>query len=138
MRKFYRVLSAIVLVSMLLTLTACDGANSSSWRTSVNVSERRLNNGFEISVGSTSSGRRNQTFTLTSEQLASIHATSTSEEGEIILVISQDGAEDGTEVVLDISNFTGYIYEGSLEAGRIRFSLRYDGIRNSSTIIIWE
>jgi len=127
-----------MLITVLLTLAACDSANSSSWRMSVNVSERSLNDGFIINVGSANSGRRNQTFNLSAEQLASIHVTSTSGEGEIVLVISQDGEEDGTEIVQDISNFIGYISADSLSPGRIRFSLRYDGVRNSETTVVWQ
>jgi len=122
---------------MLTALTACDGANSASWRMSSNINERRLNNGFEINVGSASSGRRNQTFNLTEEQLSSINISSLSAEGEITLVISQNGEEDGTEIVIDISNFEGSISADTLSPGRIRFSLRFEGVRTTNTTITW-
>ena len=47
----------------------------------------------------------------------------------LFLVIPQNGEIDGTEVTMDISNFEGVIDTSSLEAGRTRFSLRYDDVR---------
>ena len=137
--RFYTVFIAFVVFAALFTLTACaDGANSSSWRNSVNQTERSIDGGFVIYVGSARSGHRNRTFTLSSDELASIHVESSSESGEIILIISQDGAEDGTEVRLDISNFTGSVSVDDLTPGRIRFSLRFEDIRSSVTTIRWQ
>jgi len=133
-----RVIAVVVLVAALLALSSCDGANSSSWRMSVNQTERSFDGGFEITVGSARSGRRNRTFELTADELASIHVNSSSTAGEIHLVISQNGEEDGTEVVKDISNFVGYIDIDSLDPGRIRFSLRFEDVRNSETTIRWR
>jgi len=126
------------LFGALLVLTSCDGANSAVWRTSVNVQERSSAGRFTISVGSASSGTRNRTFNLTAEELSSIYVTSTSQSGEIILVISQNGELDGTETRLDISNFEGNVPVDGLTAGRIRFSLQFEGIRGSDTVISWR
>jgi len=126
-----------MLIAATLVVTACDGANSATWRTSVNVQERSSPGSFSISVGSASRGTRNRTFNLTAEDLANIHVNSSSAEGEITLVISQNGEEDGTEIRLDISNFEGYLSAESLSPGRIRFSLRFEGIRDSVTTISW-
>ena len=137
--RLYTIFITSILFAALFTLTACgDGANSSSWRNSVNQTERNIDGGFVITVGSAASGQRNRTFELSADELASIHVDSTSEAGEIILIISQDGAEDGTEVRLDISNFTGDVSTDDLTSGRIRFSLRYEDIRNSDTTISWR
>ena len=134
-----KLLAITLLLVLLFSLTACsEGANSSVWRNSVNQSENSFNGGFTITVGSARSGRRNRTFDLTIDELASIHITSTSTSGEIILIVSQDGEEDGTEVRLDISNFTGYLYAPDLNPGRIRFSLQFEEIRNSETTISWQ
>ncbi|MCL2401446.1 MAG: hypothetical protein FWC90_02245 [Oscillospiraceae bacterium] len=103
----------------------------------MNVQERSTAGNFSISVGSASRGTRNRTFNLTADELASIHVSSTSAEGEIILVISSNGAEDGTEIRQNISNFDGYLSADSLNPGRIRLSLRFEGIRNSNTTISW-
>ena len=138
MKKRRLVLSVFVLIAAVLVLAACDGANSSSWRNTVNQSERSFDGGFTITVGSARSGQRNRTFSLSADELGSIHVNSTSAEGEIILVISQNGAEDGTEVRMDISNFTGYVPADDLTPGRIRFSLHFEGIRSSETTIRWQ
>ena len=130
---------AFILLPVLFALTACsEGANSSSWRNSVNQTERSIDGGFVIAVGSARSGHRNRTFNLSADELTSIHVNSTSAAGEILLIISQDGAEDGTEVRLDISNFTGYVPANDLTSGPIRFSLRFEDIRNSETTIRWR
>jgi hypothetical protein len=132
-------LSVLVLVLLLvLIVTACDGANSATWRRSVGVRENSSNSSFSISVRSASGGTRNRTFTLTDEELSSINVNSSSESGEIILTISQDGAIDGTEISMDISNFNGEISAVGLNGGRIRFSLRFDNVRDSSTVINWR
>ena len=139
MKKILRlVLSGVLLAMSLVLFTACDGANSAVWRMSVNVRESvQGNEGFSISVQS-ASGRRNRTFELDASQLQSIRIDSASESGEIILVISNNGNEDGSEITLDISNFDGEVDASQLSAGRIRFSLRYDEIRNSQTTISWR
>jgi len=138
MKVMKKLLAVILLAAAVFTLSACDGANSSAWRTVVNQTERNFDGGFTITVGSASSGHRNRTFNLTADELASIYVSSTTSEGEIILVISQDGEEDGTEVIVDVSNFSGYISAENLTAGRIRFSLRFEGIRTSETTISWR
>ena len=138
MKAMKKLVAIMVLVAIVFVFIACDGANSSSWRMSVNQSERSFDGGFEITVGSARSGARNRTVNLTADELASIHVSSNSAEGEIILVVSQDGEEDGTEVRMDISNFNGYITAANLTPGRIRFSLRFEEIRNSETTIRWR
>ena len=139
MKIMKKLLVMLMLIVTIVVLTACaEGANSSSWRMSVNQSERSFDGGFEITVGSARSGHRNRTVNLTADELASIRISSTSTDGEIILVISQDGEEDGTETILDISNFTDYITVANLNPGRIRFSLRFEDIRNSETTIRWR
>ena len=127
------------LLAALFIFTACaDGANSAVWRTSVNVQERSSGGQFSISVGSASRGTRNRTFNLTAEELASINVTSSSNSGEIILTISQNGELDGTETRLDISNFNGDVPVDGLTAGRIRFSLQFEDVRGSDTVISWR
>jgi len=134
-----KLIALFTLLAALFVVASCsDGANSAVWRTSVNVQESSSNGRFAISVGSASSGTRNRTFNLTAEELSSIHVTSTSDSGEIILVISQDGELDGTEARLDISNFEGYVPTDELSAGRIRFTLHFESIRGSDTVIIWR
>lgn len=128
-----------LLLALILTITACaDGANSSVWRRSVGVQERSSGGSFSISLRSAASGTRNRTFTMTDEELLSISVNSSSESGEIILVISQDGARDGTEIEKDISNFNGEISAEGLNAGRIRFTLLFDDVQDSSTVINWR
>jgi len=124
-------------MGILLALSACDTGNSSTWSMSTNVRENRTSDSFTISVGTARSGTRNVTFELTADELASLNVISTSESGEIILVISQDGRLDGTEIRIDISNFSGAIPASELSAGLIRFSLQYDTIRDSNTVISW-
>jgi len=137
--RIWRKASPVFIVAILLfTVVMVRGggsANSSSWVMSRNVYENRLNGGFSISVGSARSGTRNQTFNLTSRELSSIHVGSQSDSGEIILIISQ---RNGAENRYDISNFEGSLPIVGLYAGRIRFSLQYDSIRNSNTTIRWR
>jgi len=134
----YPLFMLLSLLTALLVLTSCDGANSAVWRTSVNVNESSSAGQFSISVGSASRGTRNRTFNLTAEELASVHVESTSESGEIILVISQNGELDGTETRLDISNFAGNVPVEGLTAGRIRFSLQFETVRGSDTVVSWR
>jgi len=137
-RGIYVIFMLLALLASLFIFTACDGANSSVWRTSVNVQESSSAGRFSISVGSASRGTRNRTFNLTAEELASINVASTSNSGEIILVISQNGELDGTEIRIDISNFDGNVPVDRLTAGRIRFSLQFEDIRGSNTVISWR
>ncbi len=105
-RSLWKILIASILT--MLTLTACsDGANSSFWRNSVNQNEQSIEGGFIIYVGSATSGQRNRTFDLSADELNAIRVNSISEAGKITLVVSNDGKEDGTEVELDISNYSG-------------------------------
>ena len=136
--KLRNILMILVLVSGILVFAACDGANSASWTMVVNHSEQSLNDGFRISVGSARSGRRNRTFNLSAEELAAMHINSSSDQGEIILVISQNGTEDGTEVTKDISNFSGGVDTSTLNPGRIRLSFHFDNVRNSNTTVSWR
>ena len=136
------ILLILSLVAGLLIFATCgtDGPNSSSWTLVVNQSVREFDNGFAVSVGSARSGRLNRTYVLTEENISEIIVRSENEEGQITLVISQDGAED-TEVVFDLSNrFSRGIDLGfnGLSPGRIRFSLRYQDIRNAETTISWS
>jgi len=131
-------IALLTLIAALFVLTSCDGANSSVWRTSVNVQERSSAGQFSISVGSASRGTRNRTFTLTTEELGSIYVNSSSTSGEITLVISQDGELDGTETRLDISNFDGIVPVDGLTAGRIRFSLQFEDVRGTDTVVSWR
>ena len=131
-------MTAVLLIAAMLTLTACDGANSSAWSIVSGRSEKTFDGGFSIGVNSASSGTRNRTYTLTAEELAAIQVTSSSDEGTIILVVSQDGAADGTKIETDISNFDGGIATDSLNPGCIRFSLRFEDVKNSNTSINWR
>ena len=129
----------IVFFALMLTITACsDGASSSTWRRSVGLQERTSDGSFSISLRSATSGTRNRTYTLTNEELSSISVSSSSANGEIILIVSQDGARDGTEIRTDVSNFDGEISAGGLNAGRIRFTLIFDDVQDSSTVISWR
>jgi len=130
-------IGVIFAASCLFLLTSCDGPNSSSWTVVVNNREETFSGGFSQSVGSARSGHRNRTFDLTAAELANIHVDSSSE-GTITLTISQDGELDGTEVVLDVSNFSGNVDAGHLDAGRIRLTLRHEGTRNTNTTIRWR
>jgi len=129
-----------MLMVALFVLSACDGANSSSWRNVRNNVEEVLpyNGGFSISVDSATSGRRNRTFEMTQDQLDYMLVLSESESGSIILTISQDGKLDGSETVLDVSNFREGISLANMEPGPIRFSLEFEDIVNSNTLIRWR
>jgi hypothetical protein len=140
-RRFAHFCLCVVMLAALFTLTACDGtwgANSSSWTAAREHREGVYDGGFSVFIGSVGRGHRNRTFYLTADELSSIYVNSTSDEGEIILVISQDGTEDGTEVRLDVSNFDGYDATDTLSYGRIRFSLRFNNISNSETTLRWR
>jgi hypothetical protein len=140
LRKVLRIFATtLALVMGLAVFTACDGANSGTFTVSINRNERTFDGGFSASADRVSSGRRNRTFNLTANEITAIHVTGSVYEGSLILVISQDGNEDGTEVVVDLSNgFDGFVDTSSLEAGRIRFSLRYDDVRNSNVRVTWN
>ncbi|MDR2600539.1 MAG: hypothetical protein LBC73_09730 [Oscillospiraceae bacterium] len=138
-KRLYRVLAIIMLLAVMVTVTACfDGPNSSTWRMSKNVKESSADGIFTISVDSADRGTRNRTFNLNTDDLASINVNSSSNSGEIILVISQDGLLDGTEIRQDISNFDGDIKTTGLNPGRIRFSLNFDTVQDSETTIKWR
>jgi len=128
-----------MLMVALLALSACDGANSSSWRNVRNNVEEVLpyNGGFSISVDS-ATGRRNRTFDMTQEQLSYLLIFSDSENGSITLTISQDGKIDGTETTIDVSNFREGISLADMEPGPIRFSLEFENVINSNTLIRWR
>jgi len=136
-RLWLYVTTVFMMIAVTLILTACDGANSSTWRMSSRLSEKASNGSFSISLGS-GSGTRNRTFELTAGELAAIHITSTSAEGMITLVISQDGSTDGTEIEHDISNFESALPADSLSPGRIRFSLSFESVKESETTISWR
>ena len=141
--KFNMAFVAFIFLFALFLFSACaisgvGFAHSSSWRGGVGISERSFAGEISITIGSLRSGHRNRTDTLTADELSSIYVESTSESGEIILVISQDGAEDGTEIRLNISNFTDLVSVDDLTPGRIRFSLRFKDIRGSQTTIRWQ
>ena len=139
MKRFvYAIIAVIVAVGSLFVLTACDGPNSAAWSVVTNNNEQVLSNGFSQTVGSARSGHRNRTFELTAAQLANIRIDSTSTAGTITLTISANGELDGTEIVMDISDFNGTIDAGHLGAGRIRFQLRHEETRNTSTTITWN
>ena len=134
-------LPVIMLCAATVAFTACDsdaGANGSVVFNSRQVDENTFDGGFSISYGSVTRGTRNRTYVLTVEELASIQVSSSSTKGKIVLVISQDGNEDGTEVTQDISNFDGQISADTLSSGDIRFSLRFEGIKDSDTTISWR
>lgn len=139
LRKVIRVfVSILALVMSLAVFTACDGANSGSFTVSINRNEQTFNGGFSASADRVSSGRRNRTFHLHASEVNAIHVTGSAYEGSLILVISQNGNEDGTEVVVDLTNgFEGFVDTSGLDAGRIRFSLRYDDVRNSNVRVTW-
>lgn len=140
LRKIARISAIIlVLVAGLAVFTACDGANSATFTVSINRHEQSFDGGFSASADRVDSGRRNQTFNLNDSQLGAIHVTGNAQEGSLVLVISQNGNENGTEVVLDLSDgFEGSVDASSLDAGRIRFSLRYDDVRNSNVRVTWN
>jgi hypothetical protein len=137
MKKLCYAVLLLVFAGGLMMLTACNGANSASWNPQVNLSENSVDGEFSLNA-SRLNGRRNRTFELTTEELANIQVTSTSESGTITLVISHNGNEDGTEVTVDVTNFDDVIDASTLESGRIRFSLRYDDVRTTSTTISWR
>ena len=136
MKKFF----AIMLLALVLpAISGCssEGANSSSWTNTVNHSERSVEGSFTINIGSARRGHRNRTYFLTADELDAIHIDSSSAEGQILLILSQDG-QAGTELQFDISNFTGYLAGVRLHPGNIRFSLRFSDIRDSVTTISWQ
>jgi len=137
-RLVYAIVAVIVAVSSLFVLTGCDGANSASWSVVTNNNEQTLSNGFSQTVGSARSGHRNRTFELTVAQLANIHIDSTSTAGTITLTISANGELDGTEIVMDVTNFNGNVDASHLGAGHIRFQLRHADTRDTSTTITWN
>ena len=137
-RKVRIILAAICLLAGTVVFAACGGAHSESWRMASGHSTRRLGNGFAVTVGSARSGQVNRTYTLNEAELASIHVHSHMGSGEIVLVISQNGEEDGTEIVVNVSgHFNSIIDASHLNPGRIRFSLRLDEVRNTDTTITW-
>jgi hypothetical protein len=140
MRKILRLtlLTAVFVVSLMF-FTGCEGPNSAFWRGAAGIREDTLNGkGFGINTERADSGTRNRTFNLTAEELSFIQIYSTSDEGEIILVISHGGNKDGSEITLDITNFYGEIDASSLEAGLIRFTFQFDEVRNSATMLRWR
>ncbi|MCL2619998.1 MAG: hypothetical protein FWD97_03570 [Defluviitaleaceae bacterium] len=116
-----------------------DGSWGARFEMAVNHRERRLANGFIVSADSIDSGWRNRTYNLTAEQLSSIRIINSVDAGTVTLVISQDGALDGSEFVVFLSDSVAEFYPllGNLEPGYIRFSLQYDNVRNVSTQITW-
>jgi hypothetical protein len=133
------IFAVLALIAGLMVFTACgDGPNTSVWSMVVNNNETTFDGGFSITVQSARSGTRNITRELNTDEIRSIAVNSSSNSGEIVLTISQDGNLDGSEVVIDISNFNGDIDTSSLNPGRIRFSLRFDEIRGSDTTIRWR
>ncbi|MDR2167376.1 MAG: hypothetical protein LBE35_05955 [Clostridiales bacterium] len=132
------ILAVLMAFAGLMIFTACDGPNSASWRTVAGNVERDLDGGFAIDVRTASRGTRNRTFELTAAELAAMHITSTSESGQIVLTISQDGNLDGSEIVLDISNFEGTVDATGLNPGNIRLSFQFEEIRNSQTTVSWR
>ena len=133
-----KLLAFMVLALAMLVTSGCsrEGANSSSWTNTVNHSERSVEGSFTINIGSARRGHRNRTYFLSADELDAIHIESASAEGEILLILSQDG-QAGTELQFDISNFTGYLAGVRLHPGNIRFSLRFSDIRDSVTTISW-
>jgi hypothetical protein len=128
----------IIIIGVLAMLTACEGANSSSFSLSMNRAEDVGEGYFTISAAA-ATGHRNRTFVLTAEELANLTVRSTITSGELILTISQNGSRNGTEIVLDLSSDTAVLVDTeTLEPGRIRFSLQYDRARGTVTAINWN
>ncbi|MCL2854375.1 MAG: hypothetical protein FWE21_01995 [Defluviitaleaceae bacterium] len=140
LRKALRIFAvALIMVVGLVVLTACDGANSHSFTLSVNENFTSFDGGYSVTADRIDRGHRNRTFNLSASDLGAIHVYSTVGEGSVTLTISQDGTEDGTEVVLNLSNgFDGFVDTSSLNPGRIRFSLRYNSVRDVYTVVTWN
>ncbi|MCL2854376.1 MAG: hypothetical protein FWE21_02000 [Defluviitaleaceae bacterium] len=131
--------AALIMMAGLAVFTACDGPNSSAFTVSVNHQERTLESGFSATADRIDRGHRNRTFNLNATELRMVQVFSTVGEGDLTLTISQNGEEDGTEIVLDLSEgFMGHVDTSSLSPGRIRFSLRYSGVRDVSTTVTWN
>jgi len=138
MKKLQYAYTIIAVLICTISLVACDGANSMSATRYVGRSESADSGGYTLALRSAASGHRNRTFTLSAEELAQIRVESTSESGELTLVISHNGNLDGSEIRLDISNFSGYVDASQLSPGRIRFAFHFDDVRNTDTKITWR
>jgi len=133
------VIFVLILAAALVVFAACNTPNGSSWRNVSGLRENAFDDGFSIALNSASRGTRNRTFTLTTEELAHIQIHHHDHGGEIVLTISSNGNLDETEVVLNLHELPHLldVDASHLEAGRIRFSFRFEDARDSSTSINW-
>jgi len=101
-------------------------------------SESDFDGGFTL-IASSANGTRNRTFELTEEELASIYITSNCPKGSMMLIVSQDGNEDGTEIKQPAAKLTDHhLVTDSLKPGDIRFSIRFEGARDCEITISWR
>jgi len=150
--KFKKALIAIVILFVLSTgffigstiAFAGSMATSDSFFSSATMNRgvwsgfnSNYRNGTWTEATRSGNGTSRRTFTLNEAEMQNFHVDNFNEEGEMYLLLEQDGFQMRTEITGDFFQVIDLNENGFLP-GRIRITLEYDRVRNSQTIINWR